>query len=449
MRIFQNQKLYEVKPLLRLAAPLMINNLAVVGMQFADAVMAGSLGGRELAAVAVGGSVWFLCFQFCLGLLMAISPIAARLYGAGDKSRIGQYTQHAFWLGLILGIIFIVFVYKFISEILLFFGISIEFRGLTVSYIHAMVIGAPGIFAFLAFRFTTEGLGYTRPIMYTSLFALICNVFLNYVFMFGHFGAPALGAVGCGVASAITMWAVFFLFSFYIFINPRYKPFNIFQNLQFFRLSIIREILYLGIPISLMVTAEAGLFSAVSILVGTRGTAITGAHQIALNFSATMFMIPLALSSATSVRVGQLLGSGNTAEARLAGLSGIFCCGIFMMFSALILMVFREGIVGIYTKDISIQGIAVSLLLIAAIFQVVDGIQIGAAGALRGYKDTRIPMFINIFSYWVLAFPLSYMAAITFRLPPNYIWIGFVIGLTIAAILLTTRFIFVSNRYKS
>jgi len=267
--------------------------------------------------------------------------------------------------------------------------------------------------------------------------------------MFGHFGAPALGAVGCGVASAITMWAVFFLFSLYIFINPRYKPFNIFQNLQFFRLSIIREILYLGIPISLMVTAEAGLFSAVSILVGTRGTAITGAHQIALNFSATMFMIPLALSSATSVRVGQLLGSGNTAEARLAGLSGIFCCGIFMMISALILMVFREGIVGIYTKDLSIQGIAVSLLLIAAIFQVVDGIQIGAAGALRGYKDTKIPMLINIFSYWALAFPLSYMAAITYRLPPNYIWGGFVIGLTIAAILLTTRFIFVSNRYQS
>ena len=248
MRIFQNQKLYGVKPLLRLAAPLMVNNLAIAGMQFADAVMAGSLGGRELAAVAVGGSVWFLCFQFCLGLLMAISPITARLYGAGDKSRIGRYTQHAFWLGLILGIIFIVFVYTFISEILSFFGISIEFRGLTVSYIHAMVIGAPGIFAFLAFRFTTEGLGYTRPIMYASLFALICNVFLNYVFMFGHFGAPALGAVGCGVASAITMWAVFFLFSLYIFINPRYKPFNIFQNLQFFRLSIIREILFLGIP---------------------------------------------------------------------------------------------------------------------------------------------------------------------------------------------------------
>jgi MATE family multidrug resistance protein len=162
-----------------------------------------------------------------------------------------------------------------------------------------------------------------------------------------------------------------------------------------------------------------------------------------------MFMIPLAISSATSVRVGQLLGSGNTAKARLAGLSGIFCCGIFMMISALILMVFREGIVGIYTKDLSIQGIAVSLLLIAAIFQVVDGIQIGAAGALRGYKDTRIPMLINIFSYWALAFPLSYMAAITYRLPPNYIWIGFVIGLTIAAILLTTRFIFVSNRYQS
>jgi MATE family multidrug resistance protein len=436
----------EARALLRLAGPLIVNNLSIAGMQFADAVMAGRLGAEALAAVAVGGSVWFLGFTVCLGLMMAISPIAARHYGAGEQSLIGRYTRQGLWLAVVLGLSFFVMIQLFVEPVLVFLGIDTGFRELTIGYARAVVWGAPAICAFLAFRFTTEGIGFTRPIMYMSLFALVCNVFLNWVLMYGHLGAPAFGAVGCGMASAITMWLMVFSMGTYVAVKPIYKPLKIFDHLAPIRMPVLKEIFSLGTPIAVTITAEAGLFSAVSILVGTRGADITAAHQIALNFAATMFMIPLALSAATTVRIGHALGSGNATAARAGGTTGILMCIVFMACSAAFLLLFRGIVVGMYTNDPSVTEIAISLLLMAAVFQIADGVQIGAAGALRGYKDTRMPMVINTFSYWVLGFPLAYLAAITYRAPPSWIWGGFVLGLTVAAVLLTARFHILSKR---
>ena len=242
------------------------------------------------------------------------------------------------------------------------------------------------------------------------------------------------------------MWLMVFVLGTYVWLKPIYKPLKIFDHMAPIRMPVLKEIFALGTPIAVTITAEAGLFSAVSILVGTRGADITAAHQIALNFAATMFMIPLALSAAITVRIGHALGSGNAAAARMGGVTGILICIAFMTCSAAFLLLFRDVVVGIYTNDPSVTEIAIGLLLMAAIFQIADGVQIGAAGALRGYKDTRMPMVINTFSYWVMGFPLAYMAAITFKAPPSYIWAGFVLGLTVAAILLTARFNILSKR---
>jgi len=435
-----NEYKTQTKALLRLGGPMIVNNLAVAGMGFADAVMAGSLGARELAAVAVGSSFWFLGFTLCLGILMAISPIVARHFGAGNFDLIGRYTRQGLYLAVLMGVPLTLLGQFAAAPLLAKFGIDPEFRDLTVGYVGAIVYGAPGIFIFLALRFTTEGVGWTRPIMFTSVFALTCNVFLNYVLMFGHFGAPALGAVGCGYASAISMWLVALVLASHMIMSRRYRPFHIFSRVAPLRLSVFKEIIYLGVPIAITITAEAGLFSAVSILMGTRGTAITAAHQIAISFSSTTFMVPLALSGATTVMVGQLIGKGKYREARINGAAGILLCAGFMTLSAAFLLVFRDAVVGLYTDDAAVTGIAISLLLMAAIFQIADGIQIGAAGALRGYKDTGLPMLINIVAFWVLAFPLAYLAAITYQAPPNYIWAGFVLGLGVAAILMTWRY---------
>jgi len=439
----------EVRSLARLAGPLIINNLSIAGMQFADAVMAGRLGAEALAAVAVGASVWFLGFTVCLGLMMAISPITARRFGAGESSVIGRYTRQGLWLALALGLILITLVQLFVEPVLNFIGIDAGFREMTVGYVNAIIYGAPAISGFLAFRFTTEGIGFMRPIMYTSLFGLVCNVFLNYVLMYGHFGVPAFGAVGCGMASAITMWLIMIMLGTIVYFHPTYAPLKVFERFDPVRMPIIKEIVRLGMPIGITITAEAGLFSVVSILVGTRGADITAAHQIALNFAATMFMIPLAFSAAITVRIGHALGAGHPAQARLAGLTGISMCMIFMTCSAAFLLLLRDAVVRLYTSDTSVQAIAISLLLMAAIFQIADGAQIGAAGALRGYKDTKMPMVINMFAYWALGFPLAYMAAITFRAPPSYIWAGFVLGLTAAAIMLTWRLLRISREYLS
>ena len=425
---------------MRLGGPLIVNNLAVAGMHFADAVMAGSLGARELAAVAVGGSFWFLGFTLCLGILMAVSPIVSRHFGAGDYNLIGRYTRQGIYLAVLMGVALLLIGRFAAAPLLARFGIDPEFRELTVGYVGAIMYGAPGIFIFLALRFTMEGIGRTRPIMFTSMFSLSCNVFLNYVLMFGHFGAPALGVVGCGYASAITMWLVMLALAGHMILSRHYRKFHIFSRFGSLRLSAFKEIIYLGVPIAITITAEAGLFSAVSILIGTRGTEITAAHQIAINFSSTTFMVPLALSGATTVLVGQLIGAGKHREARICGSTGILLCAGFMTMSAAFLLVFRDAVVGLYSSDATVAGIAISLLLMAAIFQIADGVQIGAAGALRGYKDTGVPMAINIVAFWVLAFPLAYLAAITYQAPPNYIWAGFVVGLGSAAMLLTWRF---------
>ena len=436
----------ETRALLGIAGPLIVNNLSIAGMQFADAVMAGRLGAESLAAVAVGGSVWFLGFTVALGILMAISPISARHHGAGDEALIGRYTRQGIYLGIAIALPIMVFAQWYAPQLLAILKIDPAFRDMTAGYVQMITLGAPGMFIFLALRFTTEGVGVTKPIMYTSIFALVCNVFLNWVLMFGKLGAPAMGAVGCGLASGITMWMIALVLATYMWLSPAYKKFLLFSRVAPVRLDVLREIIVLGVPIAITITAEAGLFNAVSILMGRLGPEITAAHQISINFASTMFMIPLALSSAITVRVGYALGKGDLKHARFAGALGIVICAGFMMCSATFMLMFRDLVVGLYTNDESVIAIAISLLLMAAIFQVADGVQIGAAGALRGYKDTRVPMAINIVAFWVFAFPMAYLAAEVYRLPPNYIWAAFVIGLSAAAIMLTTRYVRLSTR---
>jgi MATE family multidrug resistance protein len=430
----------ELRALWKVAGPLVVNFLAVAGMNFADAVMAGRLGPRQLAAVAVGGSVWIISLIICLGLLMSLSPIIARHYGAGRLDLIGRYTRQGVWIALALSLTLFLLVEAFVQPVLAAIGIDEAFRDLTGGYVKAIYFGLPAIAVFFVLRFTNEGIGVTRPIMYTSLFSLVANVFLNYVLMFGKFGFPALGVVGCGIASAITMWLMTIGLAIYVFRHPRYVPMRIFSKVAPIRLSIFSEVLSLGWPIMISLVAEVGLFAALSLLMGTLGVTIAAAHQIAMNFASTMFMVPLALSSAITVRIGHELGKGDAAAARFAGKVGITFCGLFMACAAIVMLSFRDAVVQIYTNDIDVQAIAVTLLLMAALFQVADGVQIGAAGALRGYKDTRVPMVINTIAYWLVGFPIAFLAAKVYFLEPKFIWSGLVLGLIVSAFLLTLRF---------
>jgi len=230
MAVFSEQWRTQSGAVLRLGGPLIVNYLAVAGMGLADTIMSGRLGAESLAAVAVGNSSWMLAFSGCLGVLMAISPIVSRYFGAGEISKIGRYARHGMYLGFAMGLLILLIGRPLAETAVAAIGIDEGFRHLTVEYIRALLFGAPGILMFIALRFTTEGVGYTKPIMFTSVFSLICNVFLNYVLMFGHFGAPALGVEGCAYASAITMWIVMLALASFMITSPRLRLLNVFSK---------------------------------------------------------------------------------------------------------------------------------------------------------------------------------------------------------------------------
>ncbi len=322
----------EVLALATLAGPLVVNNLSIAGMHFADAVMAGRIGTRDLAAVAVGGGVWTVGFLFGLGVLMAISPVCAQAYGAGRNRAVGACLRQGLWLSQGLAVIVVLAIWN--SEpVLRRVGIDPDLIPLTKGYLRAIVFGVPAMYAYLALRFMSEGIGWTRPIMVAAVVALVVNVTGNWVLMYGKLGFPALGAVGCGAASALAMTSMLVVMLVYVRGNRRYQPFEL-GGFEGPDPRAIREILAVGLPIGGSVVAEAGLFSAASLLMGRLGATQVAAHQIAINYAATMFMVPLAIHSAITIRVGHSVGAGQLQQARPPGRSGNAVGGRFITLSA-------------------------------------------------------------------------------------------------------------------
>lgn len=434
----------EARTIARLGVPLLANNLAVAGMSLADTVMAGRLGARDLAAVAIGSSYFNLYLFVGLGVLMAMSPVVAHAFGAGDDRGVSRYFAQALWLVAGLTVLLISGLLC-ARAVLTVAGVDRVIVPAASGYVLAIACGMPGLLGFFALRFTSEGLGWTRPIMYIAVLGLIVNVIGNWIFMYGRLGAPRLGAVGCGVASAIMMWVMCLTMLAYMRRHRVYRSFGLFDRLVAPRWDTLREILAIGLPIAGSIVSEGGLFVAAALIMGTLGATVVAAHQIAINYSTFMFMVPLAIHSATTIHVGHLLGSGERRAARFAGFTGVGLCGGVMLISALVLLGLRDGIAALYTGDTDVRVLAAGMLLMAAIFQVSDGLQVGAAGALRGFKDTRIPMMLNLFSYWVIGFPVAYVLGIVEGGGPILVWAGLVAGLTVCAVLLLLRLSRVSH----
>lgn len=434
----------DARAILRLGAPLLVNNLSVAGMSFADTVMAGHLGAQALGSVAVGFSYWNLFLMIGLGTLMALSPLVAHAYGAADEKRVGVYARQAAWLALALSVLLVAGL-ACAGPVLRAIGIDAAVLPDAVGYVHAIAFGMPAMLGFLGLRYVSEGIGHTRPIMYIAVLGLVANCLGNWIFMYGKLGMPALGAVGTGVSSAIVMWSMFFAMLWYVRRHRVYRPFAIFARFERPDPKRLREILALGLPICGSVLSEGGLFVAAGLIMGTLGATIVAAHQIALNYASFMFMAPLAFHSATTVHVGHAVGRGDPRAARFAGFVGIGLCGALMLVSALVIVVANEGIAELYTRDAAVLQIAAGLLLMAAIFQVSDGLQIGAAGALRGFKDARVPMLLNLVSYWGLGFPLAFGLGVVMGGGPVYVWVGLIAGLTACAIALNLRYRAVSS----
>lgn len=434
----------EARALAVLAAPLIVQNLANEGMQFVDTLMAGRLSTATLAGVAVGGTIWMPVLLFALGLLMALSPTVAHLHGAGDEHAVGSQVRQSLWLSQAIGWTGFVLLRQ-AAPVFGWIGIQPAVVPVAQSYLDGISWGLPGMCLFLVLRFTSEGIAHTRPLLYIALLGLGVNVVADYVLIYGAFGLPRLGAYGCGLATAIVMWLMFAALLVHVIRARRYRPLKIFATFEWPRLEPLAALTRLGLPIAVAVFMEVGLFAAIALIMGTLGTDIVAAHQIAVNFAATMFMVPMGMAMAITVRVGQARGRGDFDGARRVGLLGVGLCMTFMALSALAMALFPAVIAGWYTDNGHVRGIAVGLIGMAAIFQISDGLQVSGAGVLRGYKDTHVPMWITVLAYWGIGFPLAWWLGVKLALGPRAVWAGLIAGLSVAAVLLNLRFLRISR----
>ncbi|MFK8029745.1 MAG: MATE family efflux transporter [Gammaproteobacteria bacterium] len=423
-----------------------MNNVVIGLTTFVDFVMAGKLGTRDLASVGVGNTLWSFLFLAGMGVMMAMSPITAQLHGANKPTEIGEAGRQSLWMALLIAVVVFIIMRVGGESVMQLIGIEQELIPLADSYLKALAFGTFGIFGFLGLRYVSEGIGHTKPIMLAAFAGLISNAVGNYIFMYGNFGAPRLGIVGCGYATAFSMWLSLFIMVGYMRVRKDiYARLTLFDRFEWPQWGRIKEFMRIGLPIGGSVTAEVGLFSAAGLIMGTLSTTEAAAHSVAINYASTMFMVPLALHSALMIRVGQRVGSGDVVQARYAGWVGIILCTAFMTLSAFTLLLLRDPITTLYVDDPDVRAVAAQLLMMAMIFQIVDGIQVGAAGAVRGFKDTAIPFYINIFSFWIIGFPVAWYAGTQLGFRGEGVWGGLAAGLTVAAVLLCWRFQYIGR----
>jgi MATE family multidrug resistance protein len=416
-----------------------VNNLCTIALQAIDTVMAGRLGAVQLAAVAVGGNLWMPLFLFAMGVLMAVGPLAAFHVGAREPQAVGPIARQAAWLALIVSLVLIA-VLSLDGHLFRALNLDPQVAALADAFVDAITFGLPAACLYQVLRFVGASTGQTVPIMVLSVAAIPLNAALNWVLMYGHLGAPALGAVGCGWATTITHWLICLALGAWLARGRAYRPLALFARFDWPRPAEIRRQLRLGLPIGIGIFLEASLFGGAALMMGTLGIAAAAAHQIAINYAALMFMVPLGVSLAMTVRIGHALGAGEIGRVRSIGTLGYALCVGFGLASATVMLVFPVSIVRLYTDDGAVLPVAVGLLGIAALFQVADGLQVAALGALRGLQDTRGPMLINAAAYWGIGFPFAWVFGIDLGHGPRAVWAGLVLGLTIAATLLLGRF---------
>ncbi|MEX2498718.1 MAG: MATE family efflux transporter [Wenzhouxiangellaceae bacterium] len=435
---------YEIRRTLLLAGPLIIGQLTSFGMNFVDTVMAGRLGRVDLGAIAIGSSVWAAGLLFVLGVLMSVSPAVSQLDGAGRRMQAGEMTRQALWIALAISVL-LVLVARNAGWVMAALEVEPSVAALALGYLKAMSWGAPALTLMLVLRFFSEGTGHTRPTMYIGVLGIIFNVPLNYILMFGKLGFEPMGAVGCGWATALVFWLQFIAMALYIRFRSQYASFELYREISRPNLREIRGLLRVGLPIGVTIFFEGSLFVSAALLIGTLGALPIAAHQVAINFASMAFMVPLGMAGAITVRVGNAIGRGDPHGARIAGLVGVGLAAVFAMVSAAVMFLLPEWIARMYTSEREVIELASGLLVLAAIFQLSDGLQVASAGALRGYKDTRRPMIYSVLSYWAIGLSVGYWLTFAREWGAAGMWVGMIAGLSVAALLLGGRFLRLSR----
>lgn len=440
------QTLHEWKILALLGLPIMVAQLAQMANGVVDTMMAGHASARDLAAVGIGTGIWGPVLLFFIGLLSALQPLISGHRGAENHARIMPVTWQGLYIAL-FGSVVMAAILTHVRPIFELLGLDAETTDIAQGYLDALVWGIPAVLLLNSLRGLTDGMGHTRIIMVFSLVSTIINVPFNYLFIFGFsigdFHVAPMGGIGCGWATAASNWIAVIALLIYLNLNKDYKAFHLIGDWTKPDWFEIKHILHLGLPIGLAMFVEVSMFCAIALFLSPLGPTVIAGHQIVLNAISLFFMVPLSLGMAITLRVSFLIGAEEHFKARLLARSAIFLALGISCINAPILYFGGELIASLYTRDNAVQIIAIELFTLGAIFQIADVIQVTMINVLRGYKDTKIPMFIMLFSFWCVCLPLGYI--LTFKdwlhasMGAAGFWMALIVGLVCAACLLTFR----------
>jgi MATE family multidrug resistance protein len=431
----------ETRATVAVAGPLAAANLAQMAMGFTNTVMVGSLGSAALAAAGLGASLYFTVALVCSGILTAVAPLAAHAIGAGDNRRAGRVAGAGLVLAALLAVP-VVAALLAANRLLVALGYEPGLAAEIGRFLGAIAWAAPGFLGFAVLRSFLVAASRSRTVMIALILCIPMNAGLNWILVFGHLGVPSLGIAGSGCATSVIQWLMFTGLGSYALAASSLAQYRLRPSLRGW--DEIGRILRLGLPIGGILGLEIGVFATTGILMGLLGADALGAHQLVMNCISVIFMVPLGIAQAATVRVAVALGSGMPEAARRAGFVALALGVAYMAIMAAVLVAAPRAIARIYVDidapaNRGLVGIALYLLVIAALFQIFDGMQAIAAGALRGYRDTTVPLLLAVIGYWGVGFVGGWLLAFPGGYGPIGLWSGLAVGLAAVALMLTLR----------
>lgn len=445
----------EVGGMWKLAWPILIGQVASVGMTVSDTAMAGQLDSLELAAVSLGVSFWTMMYVTLVGLMLPINAIVAHEHGAKRAHRVAFMTRQALWMSIGIGAISV----GLLNAAALIMGkldapAEVQTKG--IEFVHIISMGLPALAVHRTLYGYSASIDKTKPMMVIALAGLGYNVLANWLLIYGHAGLPRMGSAGCALATASGLWLMAGGLYVWIRFDPEYDATSPFRRSEGPRRHEIFSMLRQGVPMGITYLTEASAFSSVALLVARFGVVAIASNQITVNVTSVTFVVPLSFGIAIIARVGRALGAGEPTRARFVAWVGIGMAVSFGALSGLGIASFRQNIAALYSVDPAVQMATAGLLIIAALFQLSDATQIATASAVRGYRITRPPMVIHLCSFWGIALPLGCILGSRlpsallprWRLAPLGVtgfWIGLAVGLSVAAVCLVLLLQRVSN----
>ena len=422
---------------LYIALPLMGAQVLQLGNGVVDALVAGRLGRAELAAGGMGAGLWFFVSMACIGLMAGLSPTLANLIGASRRVAVGAQFRQGLWFAAIVGALALVAI-RLCMATLNQWGFDPEIPPLMIEYLSTAGWSLPAFAMMMACRNLYEATGISAPVLIMQVIGLIVNTVCSFGLGLGLWCLPKLGLLGIGLSTSIV--AVVMAVLMFVWLRAkRFQRYQLFQVFEWPKPAVLGSMLVLALPIYFGMVFEGGIFFFTNLQMATIGTLESAAHNVAIGIAAMCYMLPLGLSLALTARVGKAYGRGSRGLAIRRVVSGLLVTALLAMTTITALIVSRHWVGTLYTDDVDVLALIATLLIFAAVFQLSDGVQVVLIGMLRGLQDTRVPMLINAFSYWVIAAPVGYYLAHNTRIGAPGLWLGLIIGLSIASLLLAWR----------